>query len=148
MDTPCIPGKNIFALAILIIPFLYSSIFFKLTGHEHKLWTDVYVLFSVSLAFFVITFLVPNSNIFLSNRIGDFLGKISYSLYLLHSPILEQFTKIVNKQSDESQKGLFLLIFAVTSIIISYLSYMIIEKPLQKAIRSIIPRYLMRKLPA
>jgi peptidoglycan/LPS O-acetylase OafA/YrhL len=101
-------------------------------GHKHGMWQDVGVLFSVSFVFFFLVFLVPDKNILLSNRIGDFIGKISYSLYLLHQPVLHQLEKPANEQPE-----IFLVIFLGVSIIISYMSYLIIENPSRKAIRSI-----------
>ena len=41
--------------------------------------------------FSILVFLVPDGNPILENRVGDHLGKVSYSLYLLHFPILLLF---------------------------------------------------------
>ena len=128
-------SHNIFVLALFIIPLLYPKIFIYLTGHEHEMWRDVGVLFAVSLVFFLILFLVPDKNTFLSNRIGDFLGKISYSLYLLHLPVLWQIEKLAIVQLE-----LQLLLFLTCALSISYISFIIIERPLGNAIRSIISK--------
>jgi peptidoglycan/LPS O-acetylase OafA/YrhL len=96
------------------------------------MWQDVGILFAVSLVFFLLAFLVADKNILLSKPIGDSIGKISYSLHLLHRPVLFQLEKPVSGQSE-----IFLMIFLVVSIIISYMSYLIIQNPSRKAIRSI-----------
>lgn len=80
--------SGIFVVTLLFIPLLYPKIFHFLTGHHHDMWKDVGILFTVSFVCFSLVFFVPDDNIILSNFIGDFLGKISYSLYLLHLPVL------------------------------------------------------------
>ena len=127
--------SGIFVLSILLIFLMYPNIFRSIFGLNHGMWRDIRVLLTVSLVFFLLVFLVPENNIFLSNRIGDFLGNISYSLYLLHLPILLQFPKL-----DKDHPAIFLVIFLITSISISYLSYLILETPCRKAIRSVASR--------
>lgn len=73
--------KNIFVLTLLILPLTYPDIFSFITGRTHQMWTDIGIFFVVSAVFFVLIFLVPEDNPLLSNPFGDFLGKISYSLY-------------------------------------------------------------------
>ena len=88
--------------------------------------------FRGSRVFFLITFLVPDEDTLISNRIGDFLGKISFSLYLLHLPVLWQ----IENQAIKSP-ALFLPIFLVLTIVVSSTSYFVIENPLRLIIRSI-----------
>jgi peptidoglycan/LPS O-acetylase OafA/YrhL len=99
------------------------------------MWKDVGVLFCVSFVFFSVVFLVPDKNIFLSNYIGDFLGKISYSLYLLQYPVIWQ----LENQAKEKPE-IFLIIFLIVLIVISYISYLIIECPTRRTIRTIMGR--------
>ncbi|MDD2661190.1 MAG: acyltransferase [Methylococcales bacterium] len=123
---------GIFVFTLLIIPFLYPKIFYLVTGNNHEAWQDVGILFIVSFVFFSLVFLVPDSNILLSNFIGDFLGKVSYSLYLLHLPVLH-----LMQETAKSHAGVFLIVFVITSLFISYLSYLVVESPSRRAIRSI-----------
>ena len=124
-------SSGFFIIVLLFIPILYPKIFYFIMGYNHGMWQDVKILTAVSLIFFCVIFLVPNNHIFLSNQIGDFLGKISYSLYLLHMPILN----LIENQAKQQPLS-FLVIFVALSLIISYLSYLIIESPLRKIIRN------------
>jgi peptidoglycan/LPS O-acetylase OafA/YrhL len=97
---------------------------------KRKMWLSYEVLIVMSTVFFCIVFLVPNNNILLANKIGDFLGKISYSLYLLHMPIIEK----VN-QFNLSIELKFILSL-VLSLLAAFISYRYFEKPVAKLIRS------------
>ena len=130
--TPDNLSCRIFVSSLLLIPLLYPKIYTFLTGHDHEMWMDVGILFSVSLVFFLIVFLVPDDDALVSNRIGDFLGKISYSLYLLHLPILFQI-----KDQAARFPELFLPIFLIMTIVVSYISYLVIENPARLAVRAI-----------
>ena len=130
-QSPGYLSSGVFTLTLLFLLFLYPRIFFSLVGSHHGMWQDSRILFALSFIFFSIVFFVPDHNRVLSNHVGDFLGKISYSLYLLHLPVLFQLKKAAVERPE-----LFLAVFLMTSIGISYLSYLIIEDPLRRAIRS------------
>lgn len=51
------------------------------------MWAQSVHLMSMSSLFFVVVFLIPPGSPFLENTIGDKLGELSYSLYLLHAPV-------------------------------------------------------------
>jgi peptidoglycan/LPS O-acetylase OafA/YrhL len=124
-------SSGFFIIFLLFIPVLYPKIFYFIMGYNHEMWQDIRILMAMSIIFFSVIFLVPNDNIVLSNKMGDFLGKISYSLYLLHMPILN----LLETQAKQQPLS-FLVIFVALSLIISYLSYLIIESPLRKFIRN------------
>ncbi|GAA80909.1 hypothetical protein P20495_3431 [Pseudoalteromonas sp. BSi20495] len=85
----------------------------------------------MSTVFFCVVFLVPNNNIVLANKIGDFLGKVSYSFYLLHMPIIG----IVNKLNLNNE--LKLLLSLSLSVFFAYISYVFFERPIANKIRSL-----------
>ncbi len=116
--------SRLFILSLLCVPLLYPKIFFYLTGYNHEMWKDLEILFIVSLIFFFFIFLTPENDRLLANRVGDFLGKISYSLYLLHIPILWKIKPLASNNPE-----LVFFLFIILSIFISYLSYLLIEKP-------------------
>jgi peptidoglycan/LPS O-acetylase OafA/YrhL len=69
------------------------------------------------------------SRYLLSNRIAVFVGLISYPLYLWHWPLLSYLTII-----DGAMPGLFArALAAVLSVLLAWLTYRYIEKPLQAA---------------
>ena len=82
--------RHWFILALCLIPLMYPELTPVTSDAKRKMWLSYEVLIVMSTVFFCIVFLVPNNNILLANKIGDFLGKISYSLYLLHMPIIEK----------------------------------------------------------
>ena len=116
--------SNWFLLTLIIIPLLYPKIFILLTGYKYRFWLDSEILILVSFVFFCIVFLVPDKNPLLANKVGDFFGKISYSLYLWHLPILMQARRYFRDQHE-----IQLLVFILVTILVSYASYRIIEMP-------------------
>jgi peptidoglycan/LPS O-acetylase OafA/YrhL len=74
----------------------------------------------------------------LDSKIGDFLGKISYSLYLVHAPvgqrlIYQSFTFIQNPVLRTTW-----VIFAIfIAILAAYIYYLLIEKPFIKLSKKI-----------
>jgi len=123
-----------FVLALLLIPLIYPQIFLLLTGTEHGKWSDIDVLIILAMVFFSIAFLVPDQNALMANRYGDFLGKISYSLYLWHMPILWQMNKL-----QIENNGLFLLSYLCVCLLLSYVSFQLIERPSSRLIRRLAP---------
>ena len=69
-----------FVCVLLVIPLLYPKVFVGLTGHKHGMWDDMGLLMMMALVFSAVLFLVPDRNPLMANRLGDFLGRISYSL--------------------------------------------------------------------
>ena len=121
--------SNYYLLALAFIPLLYPSIFFKVTG-RYFAWWDTNVLIVLTAVFFAVVFLVPDKNILLENTIGDFFGKVSYSLYLLHQPVLDVLERFKLPESVFS-----LLLFIAMSTIAAYLSFIVIEAPSRNSIR-------------
>lgn len=120
-----------FILALCLIPFMYPE-FSPVNQHDKtRMWLSYEVLFVISTVFFCIIYLVPDSNIFLANKVGDFIGKISYSLYLLHMPIIVAVNKL-NISTD-----LKLLLSLSLSLVIAFLSFTLFEKPIAKFIRGL-----------
>lgn len=121
--------KHWFILALCLIPLMYPDLTTITSDAKQKMWLSYEVLFVMSTVFFCVVFLVPNNNVLLANKIGDFIGKISYSFYLLHMPIIVQVNTL-----DFSVE--FKLLFSLSlSILAAYLSFMYFEKPVAKLIR-------------
>ncbi|OUD11727.1 acyltransferase family protein [Thioflexithrix psekupsensis] len=121
-------GAYLFSLLFIVL--LFPQIFQAITGVKHGLWKDVGVLLVVGSVFFSLVFLVPDDHSFLTNSIGDFLGKISYSLYLLHEPVLRGV-----KQLPIENTWLLLVIFLSLSVLVAALSYFLFENPARRMIR-------------
>lgn len=123
-----------FISVLLVIPLLYPEIFRSLTGRGHRMWGDVGILLVVSLVFFSVVFLVPDENKILANPIGDFVGKISYSLYLLHLPVLRLVMKLMPANLHSMT---YILVFLITAGIVAGVSYYVVENPARNAIKAI-----------
>ncbi|WP_462174412.1 acyltransferase family protein [Pseudoalteromonas xiamenensis] len=77
-----------FILSLALIVLMYPS-FSPITSEaKNRMWLSYEVLLVMGSIFFAVLYLVPDTNVVLSNNLTDFLGKISYSLYLLHLPII------------------------------------------------------------
>jgi len=120
-----------FVASLALIPMLYPEFSPINDRDKHRMWLSYEVLFVVSTSFFAVVFLVPDNNILLSNKVGDFFGKISYSLYLLHMPVLLQ----VNKLAISTE--LKLLLYIAGSVLIALLSYQYFERPMARLIRNL-----------
>jgi peptidoglycan/LPS O-acetylase OafA/YrhL len=96
--------------------------------------TDALITTAGTLAVLAILFLR------VKNKVFDFFGKISYSLYLLHSPIGRRAFNIgVRLTGAESQiaRVLLILLAVGVSIFSSYLMYRFVERPSQELSASI-----------
>ncbi|PKG80621.1 acyltransferase [Colwellia sp. 75C3] len=123
--------KHWFILVLLLIPAMYPELTSITSDAKHRMWLSYEVLLVMSSVFFCIVFLVPDNNVLLANRFGDFLGKISYSLYLLHMPIII----FVNKLNLSVELKL-ILSFGLT-VSIAFVSFKYFEKPVASFIRNI-----------
>lgn len=133
-EAPAYLRKNVFFLSILFLIVLYPGIFQILTGQflggTDKLWIDLRIFLAISSVFFILIFLVPDNSKLLSNPIGDFLGNISYSVYLLHICVLNSILPFA-----KGNPWLFFFPFIALTLLVSFLSYKLFELPTQKAIR-------------
>lgn len=91
-----------------------------------------------SLIIAIVTLLIIHFFSNYNQKQFDFLGKISYSLYLIHGLTGSAIINILSHSFRESyQKPLVILIGLFFSIFCAYLMYLFIEKPFQKIASSI-----------
>ena len=118
-----------YVLALLLVPLLYPDFTPVKSTANFKMWLHYEVLFVMAFVFFCVVFFVPDNNKILANRFGDFVGKVSYSLYLLHMPVLYYLNQF------NFQIELKLFAFVVISLWVAYVSFRFIEKPLAQLIK-------------
>lgn len=118
------------AAGLGLVLLLYPAILERLTGWTYVMWFNPLVLLVMALAFFCVVFMAPAGNRLLESRVGDYLGKISYSLYLLHFPILLALGKFGMARGE-----LGLLLFLALTIAAAALSFRLVEAPARRAIR-------------
>jgi peptidoglycan/LPS O-acetylase OafA/YrhL len=114
--------KSILGISLIILGLIFCS-------SSEILYPGFWALFPV-IGSFLLIFSDQNSFInkyFLSNRIMVFIGGLSYSLYLWHWPILA-FSNTINGGESSLITNIFCLF---VSLILSYLSYILIEKPIR-----------------
>lgn len=72
------------------------------------------------------------------SKLGDFVGNISYSLYLLHSIIGSAFVNFFSHRVSENwEKAVIILCGFLISVLSAYVMYRLIELPSQKAARKL-----------
>ncbi len=137
-SAPAYLRKNFFVLVLLLLPFFftenYNAIFHLKNKIDYTIWLDLRNLLVISGLFFILVFMVPDDNIILSNRIGKFLGDSSYSIYILHLPILTalfRYFKYIKGAWLRLGIGLTLV------LVLSYASYRLIELPSRNWLRSL-----------
>jgi len=128
-----------FAAFLAAMPNIYAFVF----GVNHEFFGDpVIVLFVLAFVFFS----AMNSrlaNLILAARVPRFLGDISYSMYLLHLPILWFVLEMLPEIGLAGKGGVWyepriivtFAIYAALVCAVSYLSYRFAEVPLRQAIR-------------
>lgn len=128
---PAYLKKHAFVFTLLLIPLMYPE-FSPVSGDARmRMWLNLEVLLVMATVFFCIVFLVPDNNVILANPVGDFLGKISYSLYLLHMPIL------LGLNEFKLPTEFTMLLFFVSSIFVAWFSYRFVERPSSGFIRKL-----------
>ncbi len=127
-----------FVAVLGLLLLLYPAIFERLTGFsygmgggESPMWFLPLLLLAMSAIFFVLVFLVPDGNPMLEHRLGDYLGNISYSMYLLHFPVL-----LAMGQFGLARGVGGLLLFLAITILASTLTYRLFERPMRLRIRA------------
>ena len=110
---------------------LYPEIQNALLNQPLMAWESPLLPTLIALVFFLLVFVVPQGNRVLENRIGDFYGRVSYSLYLTHMPLLKALQPWV-----EAHPLLGLpLCLALTSAL-AWCSYRWLELPARSWIRA------------
>lgn len=133
---PSSKQRTWYAVVLVGIPVMYPLVFESIFGFRHGLWNDPLVLVVVSAVFAVVLFAVPDETALLSNPVGDFLGKISYSLYLLHVPVMWAVRKLPLPEDLPLTNSLRFAIFLALSIVVASVVYDRFERPAQRYLRS------------
>ncbi|MBN9586005.1 MAG: hypothetical protein BGN84_10925 [Afipia sp. 62-7] len=79
--------------------------------------------------------MAPLATAMLANRTAVYLGTASYSMYLLHRPVIDA----VKAAGFGSQPFAVLVLTIIGTAIVSTITYRLIERPFQKLIRQTVP---------
>lgn len=86
---------------------------------------------SVITVFLILGQITKRNNIInLENSVCDFIGKISYGIYVIHPLIIFYFSKLLGQFNSDNLTNYFLVytLITVTTILTAYLSYKFYEK--------------------
>jgi peptidoglycan/LPS O-acetylase OafA/YrhL len=104
----------------------------KLFGWSLELWESPLTL--LILALLLISALVSSlADKVLGGAVGRFCGDISYSVYLVHIPILFWITLV----SPPISTAMFLLTFLIIVALVSWMTYRLIERPSRRIINAV-----------
>jgi peptidoglycan/LPS O-acetylase OafA/YrhL len=131
----------IFMLGITYITFVHDKISLK----EFIIWQTLslvlifYLNEPIVSVFCIITMLLVHFFSNFKNRITLFLGKISYSIYLLHGITGGLVINFLSHKYVEPYQKILVIVFGfLVATVCSYLFYLFIEKPSQKWSKNVI----------
>ncbi len=129
-----LPIKRYFKL------FLFFSVLMILAAFVGRNFKVLLFCPGILISFLVLDIFLKNLQL---KKIFSILGGTTYSLYLLHYPLMIVFLWMENKNiinENFYSNNSFILIYFITLIIVSICSYKYLEKPLNKKIRNLYKR--------
>ncbi|HTE00628.1 MAG TPA: acyltransferase [Mucilaginibacter sp.] len=137
--------KNAFWWSSLLIIIMLSI---PRIGDEHHVWMNgIYESLCLIIVFPLIVSIGAGGELhnMRSEKICNFLGEISYPLYITHYPLIYLFTAwVVNNKVPLGIQGLLMgLLVVITSLVIAYLSLRFYDKPVREWLRK---KVLMKRI--
>jgi peptidoglycan/LPS O-acetylase OafA/YrhL len=137
--------KNAFWWSSLLIIIMLSI---PRIGDEHHVWMNgIYESLCLIVVFPLIVSIGAGGELHgaRSEKICNFLGEISYPLYITHYPLIYLFTAwVVNNKVPLGIQGLLMgLLVVISSLIIAYLSLRFYDKPVREWLRN---KVLVKKI--
>lgn len=99
---------------------------------------SIYYWIPMSLIILVFSFQKGVISSFLSNKTLIFLGEISFGFYMFHQLVLKYFIDFNQHHFHIKNEYVIILIMFALSLIISYISFIWFEKPLNKYLKTIL----------
>jgi peptidoglycan/LPS O-acetylase OafA/YrhL len=129
--------KNAFWWSSLLIIIMLSI---PRIGDEHHVWMNgIYESVCLIIVFPLIVSIGAGGELhnMRSEKICNFLGEISYPLYITHYPLIYLFTAwVVNNKVHLGIQGLLMgLLVVISSLVIAYLSLKFYDKPVREWLR-------------
>lgn len=134
-------NKNKLFLTIInnkISQFFALFVYFLMIINQFQFFNSIIEIFLVALATLVIIIgqiEKKNRLVNFNNSIMDFLGKLSYGIYIIHPLIIYLVVSFVNLdfiKSDVLKPMLYVLIIVFLTLFLSFISYMYFEIPFLK----------------
>ncbi|WP_168709147.1 acyltransferase family protein [Halomonas borealis] len=123
----------LFVLAVILVVLNLQDISSELFGYSVYIWKNPVVLLLIC------TIVAMGVNLkkvgcVLQNPFSIFLGKISYSLYLMHIFVLQALRRYTDWEVDD--RLLYWSSCLVLSVVVSYLTYLFIERPFRSMLNA------------
>jgi peptidoglycan/LPS O-acetylase OafA/YrhL len=129
------------AFTLLLFPNVYLAVFgqqrWLIDVQLRQMWHDPIYLAAASACLYM-ALASPLATRVLGNRFMVYSGKISYSVYLLHLPVIDLLARLF---PASTMPGIFLLLAFGFTIAVASVSYYLIEAPSRRAVvRLLSPR--------
>jgi peptidoglycan/LPS O-acetylase OafA/YrhL len=143
-----LPMFSMFAIGIVLwlhharlIPLLLCALWIGFVCLRMKLWFQYY-MFGALIAGFIIFVGLRRKLVVIENPLVLFLGRISYSLYLIHYPVAQTLIALANKFTGRHvENGLPFCLFAIgLSILAAWGMNVLIEQPALRLSKRVAPR--------
>lgn len=133
------PANDIIGIISLICVCIIVT---KVAGYDAFLYKGGYLLTSILTAFVILSILRKQSMLskFLSIPVIDWLGKLSYSIYLWHYPI------IILISGGKTSSWYIMLIEVILTLVLASASYYLVETPIRRGILSKTVKMLKDKI--
>lgn len=109
---------------------------------------SIYYWIPMSLLIFIFSFQNGLISRFLSNKTLLFLGEISFGFYMFHQLVLKYFLILNVLYLHIKNEYYIIAIILAVSLIVSYISFIWFEKPLNKYLKTILKQKISSKKPA
>jgi peptidoglycan/LPS O-acetylase OafA/YrhL len=110
--------------------FGYFLLIFSFVFYDNSALNSLFPKLLISIAFVLIILTKKNIEIFSFSFI-KYLGLSSYSIYLVHQPVLA-FFKYLNRQGFKNQSDIFPIMLIFSTIILGLINWKFVEKPFLK----------------
>jgi peptidoglycan/LPS O-acetylase OafA/YrhL len=129
------PGQIKYAFLWCSLLLTAMLVFPRVGGYEHLWMNGLYDSLIIIFAFPLIVYLGASGEVKenISSRISNFLGEISYPIYIIHYPFMYLFMAWVEKHKPTTAESILggILILA-TSISLAYLCVRLYDIPIRK----------------
>lgn len=129
------PGKIKHAFVICSLLLVAMLAMPRIGGHEHLWMNGLYDSLSIIFVFPFIVYLGASGDVKqnISSRISNFLGRISYPIYIIHYPFIYLFMAWVDKNRPTITESIVAGILVLTTAIsIAYLCVRFYDIPVRK----------------
>jgi len=127
---PSIIFNRIFQFVAIVVLLLFIFRFVPLNGEILKYFKSS--IMAILFSYLILASIIPQSIIKFENPLMNYLGKISYGIYVYHTFVLQIMVRIFYKIFPQTNLLIYEFVFPITALLItlliSYLSYEFFEK--------------------